>query len=370
MGYGVYREDYKGLGRSINVRSPSTTDEQYETYVADCRENGDDPSTREEYDKDEYDNANEGMISIVESAAEEVGLGSVLEGRFGKRKSDFDKDVTSIADGDVVDVGWRSWSGDFVIAIGPCMELDRQAVVAGDDGRTAGFDPGYVVAMKGRDPDRFAADYKALLDDFERLLRLSLMKGGHETAVPTSSYTSRADEAPADIDAEVETLEGKVRGRVTALSRDFEEALSTASVEERLDVARAVEGMDRTFQEIPVLLGIPAYDAAGDRILLWAPDDTGEERAHLAAIMPAPAGMGAYLAALPEVDGMFPVPFEAGTGALYSTLQRSVGGEAVVVVSAEQYCEATSRDCVVTRSHQDGTRRDSTLHEAAPAPAP
>ncbi len=371
MGYGTYREDYRGLGRSINVRSPTTTDEAYETYVADCGENGHDPSTREEYDKDEYDMANEGVLSIVESVAEDVGLPSVLEGRFGRRRADFDKDVTVVAQGEVVDVGWRSWVGDFVVAIGPCLEFGREAVATGGGGidKSDGFDLEWVTAFKGREPERFAEDYKAMLDGFERLLRLSLMQGGYETTVPTSSYTSQGDDRPDDIDAQVEALGTDVRERIAALSRDFGDALAATPVEGRIEVAKAIEGMGREFRDIPVLLVVPAYDRSAGRIMLWTPGDVEPGDGSLATMMPPPGDMVAYLDALPEVDGMVPIPFDEGTSSLYSYVQGALGGEAFVVLSAEQYCQATSRDCVIVRTNGKADR-EVTLHEAVAAPAP
>ena len=369
MGYGTYREDYGGLGRSINVRSPSTTDERYEAYVADCRDNGHEPSDRAEYDKDEYDSANEGILSIVESVAEDVGLTSVLEGRFGRRRADFDKDITAVAMGGVVDVGWRSWVSDFVVAIGPNFEFGNEAVPADAGGKARAFDPEWVTAFKGREPDDFATDYKTMLDGFERLLRLSLMQGGHETATPTSSYTSSTDERPDDIDAQVGALEEKVREQVLALSRDFGAALAATPAEGRVEVAKAIEAMGREFRNDAVLLVVPTYEAALGQVVLWTPGEVGSGQGPVAAMVKPPTDMVAYLTALPEVDGMVPVPLGDGTATLYATLQNAMDGEAFVVLSAEQFCEATSQDCVIVRKF-DGVEREVTLHEAGPAPGP
>lgn len=353
MGVGTYRDDFHKSGRSINVDSSMTKDEDYDAYVKEEAEAGEEPLDRADWDQRQYDDDNESMIDAVEAVCREVGMHSDRDGRFGGGRVDFSKEFTSIADGDVFTVGWRSWESDFVVAVGPTRGFGDIAMYPEDNAAE-------VIRERGMSPKAFKAAYDAVLGEFEELLRLSLMAEGHQTARPTGSYTSQRDKPAENAEARIAELVASVTKGIASLAGPADRAV--AGVEERLELAKAILELDeRDREDIPPVL-VATYAGGGAALY----DPRGEEGEGLVVSASVPREMRSHMASLPVIDELAPIPHDAATAAWYASIQRRN-----VVISPEQFSAITGEDCVIawhdSETNEGGRIR---LHEATPAPAP
>ena len=358
MGVGVYRDDFNGTGRSVNVDAPLTEDKDYKAYVKEEKKAGETPRSRDEWDQDQYNQANETMIDVVESTCQEVGLYSVRNGTYGGRRPDFSDEFTGIADGDAFSVGWRSWEIDFVVAIGPSSGLAEVAeAIPGMEAET--------VIGHGMAPKVFKAAYDKTLGEFEQLIRYALLRAGLETARPTSSYTQSRDEAPKDIEERIEALTASVKAGIARLTRPAEKAMAEASAEERVEMARAIlDANPDDLEGLPQVL-VATYIEGGSASL-WQPD---VQEGGLLVSATMPGELRGYMDTLPKAgDGIAAIPLNAETEAWFSARQAKSRGRHVVI-SAEQYAEITGRDCVVHWRDDETKERGSYTLAEAPAPA-
>ena len=351
MGVGTYGNDYSGAGRSIIVDYTPGSDEDHAAHV---RERGSEAMDRVEYDQHEYDQANENLLVVVSAVCKEIGLVSTLRGRFGQAGVRFDRDVVGIAAGDVFEVGWRSWENDFIVAIGPASDDLRDFIASGGkDGLP------YVVEEMGRGPAHLMADYAETLDAFEKLLRLSLLSNGFGTRVKTSSYTSRSDEAPADIDERIPGLVDEVRIGIRKLSRSADEALRALSTDERLEVAKVVIDDPEWNGERPPRILVPVYHVDEDAVALWDPSDYG---GGAMVSTKYPVELRDLLKSLPSVGGLAPVPHSAETESFFSSMTDTRNGIRLGI-SAEQYSSLSSTPCAVSwEDGEDGRVVEVVLH--------
>ncbi len=342
MGVGTYREDYGGAGRSINVDGPLTSDEDYEAYKKEQEDDGEHVLSQDEYNQDQYDGFNERLLETVVSVARDVGLSSDLESRFGNRCASFDKDLTAVASGGPFAIGWRSWEHDFVVAIGPSSSFE-------DFVDSPEANAGWAITECGRPAAALADDYRAVLDDFESLVRVTLLSEGMDTSVPTGSYTSSTDKLPDDYETRIETLTRSVKEGFWRLSRDASQAMSEATVDERLALAKAIVGYDAGDVDpgdLPKVL-VAVHDEGGG-IGLWDPRD--EENGLHASMSVGSPEFASYLASLPhDADGLAPIPFCAETEAWYAKEVRTDPHKGLqVALSAEQYAGIAGGTCTVT----------------------
>lgn len=357
MGVGTYRQDYQGTGRSINVDGPLPSDEDYAAYCKDMASQGDEPMDREEWGRDVYDQANEDMLHVVDAVARDVGLHSMRKGRYDGGKVDFDRELTGIATGSVFEIGWRSWQHDYVIGIGPVSDFEE--FVSNPDENAI-----WSITERGRPADALKEEYDGVLEEFETLVRLSLMQGGLDTSVPTSGYTSRPDTAPADISERIEALTASVKAGIERLNRPFKAIVGLGTGEERVALARAIlgyAGPDSGY--LPkVLVATSVENGAG--VNLWDPSD---EDNGLMSSATVPKEMAPYLSTLPSIDELAPVPFNAETSTWYASVQRDR-----VVLSPEQYAQASGEACIVAWKDDETNEAGTvTLHEGPePAAAP
>lgn len=359
MGVGVYRNDFQGAGASINVSGPLTEDGDYAAYVADTKAEGDEPMSRMEWDRSEYDLVNEFLLDAVGGVARELGFHGERTGRFEGASARWDREISLIASDDVFELGWRSWQHDFVVAIGPGRAFE-------DGMGRDGVDAEWAFDERGRGKSALEADYFSALSALEELLRLTLERDGLETTVPTSGYTSaRWAARGGDPAARRAELVEQLKATLTRLAMEPDEAMKSAPADERVEMARTAMAIQPGFQQPSLVLVATCHD---DGASLWDPED--EENGLVRSASVADPAVRAFFATLPKVDGSAAVPCTAETEPWFRSLQKA--SPARIVISAEQWSAITGKPCIVSWMDDDtGTPYEQVLHgETEPAEVP
>ena len=358
MGIGVYRDDFHGSGKTINVDNKLTDDAEYDAYVKEQEESGDHVLDREEWDQDQYNECNEAVLNVAEQVCEDLGMSSDRKGQFDGSRLSFDREFTGIASGDVFAVGWRSWGDDFVLAVGPGRNFEDR--IQSTEAYAA-----EIVREHGMPPADLKAAYVKTLGEFEELMRLNLLKAGLQTAKPTSGYTQSRDEKPDDIDARMEALEATVKAGIETLEMPAESRIGGLDAAGRAALAKAIlEIPEDEAEDLPAVL-VATY-AGGGGACLWQPG-TGDEPGLMASAT-VPAEMRAHMDTLPAVEeGIAPIPLTPETEAWFASRNaRSRGRQ--VVVSAEQWAEIKGEDCVVSWADDESGQKGTVTLASAPEP--
>jgi hypothetical protein len=357
MGVGNYRDNFHGTGATIAVDGPLGTDEDYEAYVKDFGGAEDDtPMPRDAWSQDEYDQANEDLIHVVRSALADVGFQPAGTGRFGSGRCDFDNEFVSIAEGDVLEVGWRSWQHDFVVAVGPNSSFSSYA-------EHPQSYAGEIISERGMPPQAFKDAYDALVVETEEYLRLSLLKAGLKTTRPTTSYTSSSDALPPDAGERIEALAKSLKDGFAKLTRPAEDVVSKATTEERLAIAKAILALHPSDAGDAPAVVVPTY-VTGGSVSMWRPG----EGDGLIVSATVPGELRDYMDTLPEVDDFVPIPFNETTEAWFASRQERSRGKHVIL-SAEQFATITGEDCELHWEDEDEKTSGVAVVHPAPAPA-
>jgi hypothetical protein len=374
MGVGTYRSDYGGAGASINVPGPLTEDDDYASYVADTVKAGDEPVSREDWDRWAYDSANDEMMEAVTGVARQLMFDVVRIGQFNGPSADWDRDVTLIARDDVFEIGWRSWEHDFVVAIGPGRAFAEG--ISRD-----GADAEWALGERGRAPSALGTEYAAALSDFEELLRLTLKDTGFETTYPTSGYTSAAWSHPDyDVEARKTELVESLKDSLTKLAMEPDEAMRTADAAERVEMAKAAMALAArpysnapqvlvaTWQAAYVVPGEPEDETIRAGASLWDPHE--EINGLICSASVRDPVVRAFFESLPLVDGTAAIPCTPETEEWFRS--QMSGEPARIVISAAQWSEITGKPCVVCWVDDETSEADDlVLHgETEPAPGP
>ena len=358
MGVGVYESNFDGMGTSFLVSGPLGTDEDYAAYAKACRDARDEfgPVDREQWTKDQYDGENELLVELVASFGTTIEMTPSRRKGFRSDAVDFDREISSLAAGDLVEVGWRSWQHDFVIAVGPTSRAQDMLSL---DATAAALE-------YGRSPEGLKADYDALVAAVAEAVRIELQRNGNfECRYRTSGYTSAAYAKGEDDDLRTGQLREEVRTLTARLAADRAEALLSLSEEERAAVIRASLDARRGGAAFPVAL----KDPEGTGLNFYSAADPDGDGCAIVSSGAIPPELSAYFEALPM--GTFAaVPRNSETEAFFAARQRHPR-ERNVVVSAEEVAAATGED-VAVKIYGD-TDMDATTQVAmarAPQAAP
>lgn len=347
MGVGVYQSDFQGLGHTFLVTGPLLVEEDHEQYL---KESGADPDTAsfETWSQDQYDQANEELVSSVEQACRELGF--LVENRDGFRaaRADFDSDFVAIADDGVVAVGWRSWESDFVIGVGPTRRADERL----------GYDAEYAVRELGRNPEAFRGEYEAQASAVEEAIRLALLKIGLECRYKTSGYTSATYTLPDGADDRIAALKNEIRAGTARLTADPSDALAQIDANERQKI------IETAVNERMVVV-FPVAEVNGDerRLHLHAVNEDYADGYAVVASMDVPKELLAYFHRLE--DGVTAIPRETRTEDWFASYQASIR-RADLVAAADEIAAAIGEP--VTIRKYDGSDNSVDVFTVAEAP--
>lgn len=355
MGIGVYGSDFDGRGGTFLVAGPLATDEDYEAFRKACVDDESDLLDRETWAQQEYDDANQRIMDVATRAAKRLGLGATTRRNFTSARVAFDEAISSLASDDAVEVGWRSWSPDFVIAVGPTASASQRLDMDGEQ----------AASELGRSAEGFKADYEALAALVQEGILIEMMEDGLDCSYRTSGYTTAPYDKRPDASARLEAIAGSVAALRARLAMGREEAFLALDDAERSAVLNAA--LDGRDADVAIPVAVKTRD--GQRIELYAPptDDDGWR----------PAGKVDVTAEIaPWFDGLdagafVAIPRNDATAAWFRARQTSPR-ERNLLVSAEEVAAATGEDVTVTvpMSETDPGLVTQVVVASAPAPGP
>lgn len=330
MGVGVYDSNFHGTGGTFIVRGPLAEQEHYDAYAA---EQGDHALSFEDWAKDEYDEFNRDLVEAVEDAGRELGFGVFTRDNFRADRAAFDSDFVGVLDGGMVEVGWRSWQHDFVVGVGGARNwgdwmADPMAYAE------------QIIEETGRPPTQVKATYEAYAGMVQEFVRLKVMQAGMECSYKTSGYTSSNYQMPDDVEEKLEMLKRGVVAVRESFNRPIEDVLKGLSPTDRVALTKdlallASEQGDRD-DYLPVKVQIPVVHHGS--VLLYSP---WAEDARAAMIVP-----DEVRDAVGKAEELTAVPRNLETAAWFRELQAKRRGQ-VIVVTADEWVEATGEDCVL-----------------------
>lgn len=338
MGVGVYSSDFNGSGGTFLVSGPLASQEDYEEFRANQLESGEDSDFVMDYSdwsQDQYNDFNQELIVTLERAGQALGLSVEPRkpGSYGLVSAEFDREFTRIMECPFLEVGWRSWEHDFVIGVGG----------SGNWPDWMGSPDAYadeIIQETGRPAGTAAELYGKLAKNVQEYMKLSLLESGMECRYRTSGYTTGSYAVPDDIAAQKELIKGEITQGLQTLAMPREEALATASKEDRIEVARHLAG--ENFVDIrPKVI---AFDADEQAAVLYDLRDLDEAE----AVIALPQEVLDSLKSLGYSKGLNAFPRNSDTENFLATLQRK--RDTRLILTADEVAAATAEDCVVGQS--------------------
>jgi hypothetical protein len=330
MGVGVYHSDFNGAGHTFLVSGPLPTEADHEAYI---KESDLEPGEAEDFPtwaQDQYDQANEELVVAVEQACRELGFS--IEDRRGFRASRaaFDSEFVAIGHGGIVDLGWRAWETDFVVAVGPSRSAEERLAYEAD----------HAVRELGRDPAFYRQDYDAHTSAIEEFVRLSLMSNASlECRYKTSGYTSAAYVAPENVSERLQVLKEQVRRGADKLLADPADALSQIDVNERAKIVKTAIS-----ERMVVVFPVAEVKDGERRLHLHAVSDDYDDGFAVVASMTVPNELYAHFQG--KDDGVTAIPRSPVTEVWFNAYQQSIR-RADLVASADEISKALGEEVAI-----------------------
>lgn len=364
MGVGNYRASFErngdGVGATFILDGPYVREGAYEEYRKSETAEGMDPLPEDVWLQDESSDL---WRDVVDRLKEIRIPGMETAGR--DETCAFDRDFTLVASDDNVEIGYRSWENDLIVAVAPASAVHDY--VEDPDGSAH-----EIVDSTGLDPAHFRETLSSLCDGVAELLQIRLGRNGAEVRRRTSAWTSARIEAPADPAARIAELETSVAAAAATLSGGWDAAAVAASDARRLALVAAVDAARASGEECSTSIEC-LYAGEEGRSLKGFDPTTGELT--MEGTIPAALEADATAAVASETFALADGPaLRAHMAARFAQSverSKSSGGRSGVVLQAtpEEYLKATGKAAVVVYDMGDGTTERLVLAGEDPEPS-
>jgi hypothetical protein len=368
MGVGCYGNDFHGTGKSLLVSGPLGYDSDYEEFVKSQRQDGVAEEAildKAEWTSEEYSDFNLDLIEAIEGYAKDIGLSVVSRKGFQGPRATFDSEFVQLLDSKCIEVGWRSWDTDFVIAVGPSGSFKDWM----QDAQGYAED---IVNETGRAPSTVSELYGSLVLNVHEYIRLRLQAEGtvFECRYKTSGYTSAAYERVANDEAatHIKDLEGSIKTALQRLEADGYAAMRDATGPDLIALVKALDDLHAdNLYGLPgqIYMEVPVFDRANNVGVGFNPYTSGP-----IASKSLPEGVLSYMRDQDGDENLIAILRCAATEDWFKAIQaKSKYGLDRLIVSADEFAAATGRDLVVSLDDQhDVLLARAPGQDASPSP--